>query len=89
MPFQGIQVDHLVVRRSVLPAAIDDADPLEGQRPQCSLAGGASVTLLVIEGLGPVTVRDRQGGELYEGLTQELGMERRGILCQRRRIDRE
>jgi hypothetical protein len=56
-----------------LPAAVQDANPLEGQGAQSSLVSGALRTLLLIERPGPVGVRDGLGGPLHKRLAQARG----------------
>src|SRR5262245_55278060 len=70
---EGIEVGSFVVWDTVLPAAIQDADPLEGERTQCSLMRRALGTLLFVESSGPVGMRNRLGGPFDEGLAHERG----------------
>lgn len=69
------QVTRLVVGDVVDPAAIQDADPLEGERPErCLMASPASAAALV-ESFRPERAEDGLANQLDEGLTEELGAE--------------
>ena len=67
------QVGCFVIGCPALPAAIQNADPFEGETANGDLMGFAFLPLLLIVGLGPERSGDRQGGPLDKGLTQEAG----------------
>ena len=50
---EGHQVSGFVVGLSVDPAAVQDADPLEGEGAQCGLMRAATLVIALVEGLGP------------------------------------
>src|SRR6476620_5596314 len=57
--------------RSCLPAAVQDAQPLEGQGAKRCLVRTALVALLSIERAGPVGPGDRLSGPFDKGLAQK------------------
>src|SRR5262249_12746338 len=57
-PPQRRQVGFLVVGRPLLPAAVDDADPLEGQRPHRRVVAAPASPLLARLGARPRGARD-------------------------------
>jgi hypothetical protein len=50
---QSHEVARLVVRSAFDPAAVQYADPLEGERPQGSLVAHPASFAGLVEGLGP------------------------------------
>src|SRR5262244_3944205 len=70
---KGLERDGLIVRRALLPAPREEADPCEGQCPYGGLMRLALVALLLVVHLRPEGMPDRFGGPLHERLSQELG----------------
>ena len=68
---EGGEVAGFVVGHAVVPAAPEDADPLEGERPQDRLVVLARPLLLAVVGLGPRTFGHGLAGPFHEGLAQE------------------
>src|SRR5260370_18333908 len=69
---QRVEVDGLIVRCSRLPAAVQDADPLERQGSHGDLAGAALRALLPVVGARPERPADRLASPLDERLPQEF-----------------
>jgi len=69
---QGHEVAGFVVRNAVEPAAVQDADPLEGQGAEGSLVAGAASSVRLVEGFRPEGAGDGLGGPLHEGLPDEF-----------------
>ena len=67
------EVEVVIVRGSVFPAAEEDADPFEGQGPD----GGVKGLPFALEhgdiGPRPAALRERTPGELVERLPEEFG----------------
>ena len=70
---KGFQMDLLVVGLVVDPTAIDDANPLEGERADGGRVLEAAGAHLVVVGSGPGGVSDRLKGEFVRGLADEVG----------------
>src|SRR5690349_8614791 len=68
---QGREVVRLVVGAPFLPAAEEDADPLEGEGAEGSVTAGALFAGALIEGLCPEGLGDALCGPLDEGLSKE------------------
>ena len=71
-PFERLQIMPLVVGSAGLPAAVDDPDPLEGQRADGGVVALAPALLQIVVGVCPGRVDDGTLCELMEGLAQEL-----------------
>src|SRR5689334_9136917 len=72
LPFlEGFEVARLVVGPLVLPAAVQDADPLEGQSAEGGVTGHAPLPGALVEGPGPERLTDGAGRPLDEGLSQK------------------
>src|SRR5437016_10142332 len=69
---QRLEIDGLIVRRALLPAPIQDADPFECQCPYCGLMGFALVALLLVVQLRPERMPDRLRRPFYKLLPEEL-----------------
>src|SRR6202047_3663094 len=69
---QRVEVDGLIVRCSRLPAAVQDADPLERQGSHGDLVGAALRALLPVVGARPERPADRLASLLDERLPQEF-----------------
>ena len=69
---QGVEIRRFVVGGARLPAAIEDADPLQCQGAGCGLMRLASGSLLGIVGTCPEGMADGFAGPFHEGLAQEL-----------------
>jgi len=65
---QAADIAGFVVRRAILPAAEQNADPLEGECPDCGMVALAFVSLELVEGARPSGFASRAGGELLKGL---------------------
>jgi hypothetical protein len=72
-PLQSQQVARLVVVDTVGPAAVEDADPLEGESAKGSLVLHATSSAAGVEGVGPEGARDGLANPLDEGLAEEGG----------------
>src|SRR5215471_1981331 len=70
---QRLEIDGLIVRRVLVPAPIQDADPFERQRSYGSLMGLALVALLLVVDLRPEGMPDRLRRPLDERLPEEFG----------------
>ena len=70
---EGIEIAFFAIGRAGLPAAEQDADPFEGERPHGGLMGFPLLALLLVIDLGPKGMPDRFGGPLHERLAQKLG----------------
>jgi hypothetical protein len=70
---EGREVAGFVVRGLVEPASVEDADPLEGERPDGGVVGGALGFVGVVECAGPEGARDGLAGPLDERLAKESG----------------
>ena len=68
-----VEIVLFTVRGARLPAAEQDADPLEGQASQGGVVAFADGALLEVEGFGPGGLFAGTGGELVESLQEELG----------------
>lgn len=73
---QRERVVHFVVRNAILPAAEDDANPFERERPHSGVMGFIPISLLVIERSGPGRFLRRHPGPFMKCLPQELGSKR-------------
>ena len=70
---EGFQINLLIVRRAVLPAAVEDPDPLVGQGTNGSVVAHAPLPLLLIVGPCPERLPAGSSGKFVEGLAHELG----------------
>jgi hypothetical protein len=52
------QIARLIVRNAVDPAAVEDANPLEGEGAECGFVLHATSLARGIEGVGPEGARD-------------------------------
>ena len=68
---QSEKVPSLVVGRAVHPAAVQDADPLEGERAQGRLVAHAAGPAALVEGLRPEGAREGLWDPFHEGLAQK------------------
>ena len=75
---ESLLVEGVVVGGVVLPAAVEDAEPFEGEGADGDVAGFAAGALAVIEVVGPLAAGDGVGGPFVHGLADELGTERGG-----------
>src|SRR4030095_6610347 len=69
---QGLEIDGLIVRRALLPAPIEDADPFECQCPYGDLMGFTLVTLLLVVYLRSERMPDPLCSPFNERLPEEL-----------------
>ena len=67
------QVASFVVGLPIDPAAMEDADPLEGEGTQRCLMRAAAFAVALVEGFGPERARDGLAHPLDEGLALEGG----------------
>ena len=72
MPPQGVEVDPLVIRRTVDPASVYDPDPLGGQGADRGMVAVPFVDLLAVIGPGPLGLGDGMAGPFVERLPEEL-----------------
>ena len=70
---KGQQIARLIVRNAVDPAAVEDADPLEGESAEGGLVVHAASLAPGVEGVGPEGARDGLPDPLDEGLSEEGG----------------
>ena len=70
---QGLDITDLVISLAILPAAEQNADPLEGEGSRGRMMPHSAIPLLLIELPCPVRFGDRVGGKLVERLAQEFG----------------
>ena len=63
----------LVVILVILPAAKENAGPLQSERSKDGLAGFALFFFNLIVGVGPVAVSDRMGGKFNKALADKGG----------------
>src|SRR4051794_3135673 len=68
---EGQQVASLVVGLALDPTAVEDSDPLEGERSEGSLVPHAASSTALLECLRPEGARDGLAHPLDEGLAQE------------------
>src|SRR5215831_20679004 len=73
VPLEGLQVNLLVVRGAVLPAAVEDSDPLVGERANGGVMVRATLPLLLVVGPCPERLLAGGRGEFMEALAHELG----------------
>jgi hypothetical protein len=69
---KGLEIDGLIVRRALLPAPIEDAEPFERQGPYGGLMGFALVALLLGVNLRPERMPARLRSPFNERLPEEL-----------------
>ena len=69
---KGLEIDGLIVRRALLPAPREDADPCECQCPYGGRMGLALVALLLVVHLRPERMPDRLRRPCDERLPEEL-----------------
>jgi hypothetical protein len=67
------QVAGFIVRFSLDPASMEDADPLEGESSKGGLMGAAALAVALVEGFGPEGAWDGLAYPLDEGLALEGG----------------
>jgi hypothetical protein len=67
-----LEIDGLIVRRALLPAPREDADPCECQGPYGGLMGFALVALLLVVHLCPERMPDRLRRPFDERVPEEL-----------------
>src|SRR5688572_15001074 len=65
------QIARLVVRNAVDPAAVEDADPFEGEGSESGLVLHAASLAAGVEGVRPKGARDGLAHPLDEGLAEE------------------
>src|SRR5262245_7994900 len=70
---KGLEIDGLIVRRALLPAPIEDAEPFAGQGSYGGLMGFALVALRLVGNLCPASMPDRLRRPFNERLPEELG----------------
>src|SRR6185295_6194021 len=70
---EGHQVTGFIVRLALDPAAMEDADPLEGESTKRCLMGAATLAVALVECFGPEGARDGLPYPLDEGLALESG----------------
>jgi hypothetical protein len=70
---QSQQVARLVVVDTVGPAAVEDANPLEGERAKGSPVLHAASAAALVEGVGSEGARDGLPDPFNEGLSEESG----------------
>src|SRR5215813_13600026 len=68
---ERLEIGRLIVREALLPTAIEDTDPFEGQGSHSRLVRFALVALLLVIDLGPEGMPDRFRGPFHEGLAEE------------------
>src|SRR5215831_13538634 len=68
---ERLEIGGLIVRGAILPTAIENADPFEGQGAHGCLVCFALVALLLVIDLGPEGMPDRFRRPLYKRLSQE------------------
>src|SRR6516225_1141631 len=73
MTLERLQINLFVLGLLVLPATVEDANPLESQGADGSVVFGPLLNLLLIIGARPRRPAARRGGELVKSLAQELG----------------
>src|SRR5688500_3597584 len=69
---EALGVEGVVVRNAILPATNDDSDQAESKGAYSGVMAAAACSLLPVEGRRPLAMRDGVGGELVEGLADEL-----------------
>src|SRR5215831_20088737 len=72
VPLEGFQVNLLVVRCAVLPATVEDPDPLGGQGTNGGVVVRATLPLLLVVSPRPERLLAGGGGEFVEGWAHEL-----------------
>jgi hypothetical protein len=70
---KGEQIVSLIVRNAADPAAVEDAEPLEGESAEGGLVLHAGSLAPGVEGAGPEGARDGLPDPLDEGLAEEGG----------------
>jgi len=68
-----LEIEGLIVRCTLLPAAIEDADPFERQGPYGGLMGLALVALLLVVHLRPEGMPDRLRRPCDDRVPEALG----------------
>ncbi len=66
---ERIEIDRFIIRGTILPTPVEDAEPFEGQGPHGSLVCFAVVPLLLIIDLRPEGMPRRFSRPLHERLT--------------------
>lgn len=74
---QRLQVDLLVIKLALFPAAKDDPDPLVSQSPDCGGMGLLLSALAVIEALAHAEERVDKKANSWKVCRRNLGQERR------------
>src|SRR4029077_7238638 len=70
---QGLHIDRLVKGFAVLPAAIDDAQPFEGQRADRRVVRPVLIVpQVIVVSAGPLRSLDRAARKLVKRLAQKL-----------------
>jgi hypothetical protein len=70
--FERLERDGCIVRRALLPTAIEEAQPCECQGPHGGLRRLALVTLLLVIALCPEGMPDRCRGPCYDRVSSAL-----------------
>ena len=70
--FERLEIHGFIIRRTVLPTPIEDADPFKCQGAHGRLMRLALVALLLIVDLGPEGMPGGCSSPLYKRLSQEL-----------------
>src|SRR5262245_45854219 len=71
-PAQGLQIDLLLIRFAVLPAAKDDANPFVRQAPDgCLVRFVLVLAEVLVISFGPLRLPDRMKSKLVKGLPQK------------------
>src|SRR6266705_4731763 len=68
---ERLEIGGLIVRGAILPTAIENADPFEGQGAHGRLVCLALVALLLVIDLGPEGMPDRFRSPFHECLSEE------------------
>jgi hypothetical protein len=66
-----LEIGRLIVREALLPTAIEDTDPFEGQGADSRLVRFALVALLLVIDVCPERMPDRFCGPFHERLSEE------------------
>ena len=68
-----MEIGGLIVRGSILPTPIEDAEPFESKRTQDGMVFFARAFLASIVGFGPIAIDDRLPRPFHQTLAEELG----------------
>ena len=70
---KSVEVASIIVRRVILPATEEDADPFVGEGADGGMMRLSSIDLQAVIGLSPAAAADGASSKLMKSLTVEFG----------------